>query len=104
VTVPGDETRQFKKDIEEVIRDMAGEVTDVRITQATLCTKSDNMHKDVKKINGRLTKVEDKTDDLESSRDKNRGMIRVFSWVGGFLIGLPSLTYGIIKVVEWIKP
>ncbi len=102
--MPGDETRQITIRLEDVIRGMADKVGDIAITQAVIVTKQDSMHKDVKKINGRLRTVEDKTDDLESSRDKNKGMVRVFSWVGGFLVGLPSIAWGIIKVVEWIKP
>ena len=100
----GDETRQFKRDIDEVIRTMAGEVTQTKVTQATLIANVGNMHKDIKKINGRVTAVEKDNDSLKSTRDKNRGMVKVLSWLGGFLIGLPSIAYGIIKVVEWIKP
>ncbi len=100
----GDETRQITNKLEDVIRGMASEVTETRVTQATLIANVGNMHKDIKKINGRVTAVEKDNDSLKSTRDKNRGMVKVLSWLGGFLIGLPSIAYGIIKVVEWIKP
>ena len=101
--MPGDETRKITTRLEDVIRGMASEVTQTRVTQATLIANVGNMHKDIKKINGRVAAVERDNDSLKSTRDKNRGMTKVFSWVGGFLVGLPSIAWGIIKVVEWIR-
>lgn len=93
----GQETIAFKKELEKVIRDMAGQVGEIHGWRGSVNRRLDGVEKGLGTQNGRI-------DDLESSRDKRIGMGTVLSWVGGFLVGLPSLTYGVIKVVEWLKP
>ena len=90
----GEETRQITNKLEDVIRTMAGEVTQTRVTQATLIADVGNMHKDVKKLNGRLATVEKKTDKLESWRDKFLGGGKV---VGGLVI-LIGMIFGALKI------
>ncbi len=99
----GDETRQITNKLEDVIRSMADKVGDIAITQATICTKQDNMHEDVKETQVNVKKINGRVNSLESTRDKNRGMAKVWGWVAVFVIGLPGLAWGIIKVVEWAK-
>ena len=95
--MPGDETRKITTRLEDVIRGMAGQVGEIHGWRGSVDRRLDGVEKGLGTQNGRI-------DDLESSRDKSIGMGTVLGWVGGFLIGLPSLTYGVIKVVEWLKP
>ncbi len=91
----GQETIAFKKELEKVIRDMAGDVTKTRIAQATIIADVGNMHGDVKKLNGRLATVEKKTDKLESWRDKFLGGGKV---VGGLVV-LIGLIFGALRML-----
>ena len=93
--MPGDETRQITIRLEDVIRGMADKVGDIAITQATICTKQDAMHTDVRKINGRLATVEKKTDKLESWRDKILGGGKV---IGGLVV-LIGLIFGVLRML-----
>lgn len=90
----GDETRQITNKLETTIMGIYDKVGDIAITQATICTKQDAMHRDVKRINGRLGAVEKKTDKLESWRDKFIGGGKV---VGGLVV-LVGIIFGALKV------
>ena len=92
--MPGDETRKITTRLEDVIRGMASEVTQTRITQATLVTKQDSMHEDIKATKIDVRKINGRVNKLESWRDKFLGGGKV---VGGLVVVI-GIIFGALKI------
>jgi len=99
----GEETRQITNKLEDVIRSMAVDVGKISTTQAVIQTKQDSTYTTVGRIEEKVNKINSRVDSLESTRDKAKGMGKVLGWVFGFVIGIPGLAWGVIKVVEWLN-
>ena len=97
------ETRQIVEKLDDVIRTMAVDVGKISITQAIIQTKQDSTYTTVGRIEEKVNKINSRVNSLESTRDRAKGMGKVAGWVFGFVIGIPGLAWGVIKVVGWLN-
>lgn len=100
-----DRTLQEMRDDRRLMQQIADKVNGIAVTQATQITKSDAMHTDVRKINGRVTTVEIKVDSLESTRDKNIGkskgsasIKKTVAWTVVIMGTIGGLIFGTIRM------
>ena len=103
----GDESRQITNKLEDTIMSIYNKVGDISISQATIIANGKSMHTDIRKLNGRLATVEEKTDSLESTRDESVGrgkksatIKKGIAWGLGIMTGVAGLVFGIMRMLQ----